>query len=130
MKIFTLSTDKEIIQLVDSFASENKHQSIVYNKSKIPIDIVGYVYEKNPFVIIVDDDYATPNAAVVISTIKKMKENIKIIFITSDVSVELGKKISPLGITYYAIKPLDKYEFDELLSSISKNKLNTTYNQL
>jgi len=130
MKIFTLSTDKEIIRLVDSFASENKHQSIVYNKSKVPIDIVGYVYEKNPFIVIVDDDYATPNAAVVISTIKKMKENVKIIFVTSDASVELGKKISPLGITFYAIKPLDKYEFEDLLGSISKNKLNTTYNQL
>ena len=89
----------------------------------MPIDIVGYVYEKNPFVIIVDDDYVKPNAAVMISTIKKMNENIKVIFITSDSSVELGKQISPLGIAYYAIKPLNKNEFDELLNSISKTKL-------
>jgi len=127
MKIFTLSTDREIIRLVDSFASENQHQSINYNKSKIPIDIVGYVYEKNPFVIIIDDDYVKPNAAVMISTIKKMKENMQIIFVTSDTSVELGKKISPLGITYYTIKPIDKHEFDELLNSISKTKLKPTY---
>lgn len=127
MKIFTLSTDAEIIQLVNSFASDYQHHSIIYNKSQVPIDIVGYVYDKNPFVIIVDDDYVKPNAAVMISTIKKMKEDIKIIFITSDSSVELGKKISPLGIAYYAIKPLDKYEFDELLNSISKNKHKSTY---
>jgi len=127
MKIFTLSTDKEIIRLVDSFASKNQHQSITYNKSKIPIDIVGYVYEKNPFVIIIDDDYVKPNAAVMISTIKKMKENMHIIFVTSDTSVELGKRISPLGITYYTIKPIDKDEFDELLNSILKTKLKPTY---
>ena len=127
MKIFTLSTDKELIQLVDSFASEYQHHSIKYNKSKIPIDIVGYVYEKNPFVIIIDDDYVKPNAAVMITTIKKVKKNMQIIFVTSDTSVELGKKISPLGITYYAIKPIDKDEFDELLDSISKTKLKPTY---
>ena len=51
----------------------------------------------------------------------------QIIFVTSDTSVELGKKISPLGITYYAIKPIDKVEFDELLNSISKTKLKPTY---
>ena len=127
MKIFTLSTDKEIIQLVDLFASEFHHQSITYNKSKIPIDIVGYVYEKSPSIVIIDDDYARPNAAVMISTIKKMKANIQIIFVTSDTSVELGKKISPLGIAYYAMKPIDKEAIDELLNSISKNKLNSTY---
>lgn len=127
MKIFILSTDKEITQLVDSFASEYHHQSIIYNKSKIPIDIVGYVYEKSPYVVIIDDDYIRPNAAILISTIKKMKENIQIIFVTSDTSVELGKKISPLGIAYYAMKPIDKEEFDELLNSILKTKLKPTY---
>lgn len=127
MKIFILSTDKEITQLVDSFASEYHHQSIIYNKSKIPIDIVGYVYEKSPYVVIIDDDYIRPNAAILISTIKKMKKNIQIIFVTSDTSVELGKKISPLGIAYYAMKPIDKEEFDELLNSILKTKLKPTY---
>lgn len=127
MKIFTLSADIKIIRLVDSFASEYHHQSITYINSKIPIDIVGHVYDENPFVIIIDDDYVKPNAAVMISTIKKMKENMQIIFVTSDTSVELGKKISPLGITYYAIKPIDKVEFDELLNSISKTKLKPTY---
>lgn len=127
MKIFILSTDKEITQLVDSFASEYHHQSIIYNKSIIPIDIVGYVYEKSPYVVIIDDDYIRPNAAILISTIKKMKKNIQIIFVTSDTSVELGKKISPLGIAYYAMKPIDKEEFDELLNSILKTKLKPTY---
>jgi DNA-binding response OmpR family regulator len=127
MKILTVSTDKEIIRLIDAYASEHNHQSINYNASKRPIDIVGYIYEKNPFLIIVDDDFVKTDAAVTISTIKKMKENLKVIFITSDSSVQLGKKISPLGIAYYAIKPLNKIELDELLNSLSKTKLNSTY---
>lgn len=127
MKIFTLSVDQELIKLVDNYCKENQQQSILYNKSRRPIDIVGFVYEQNPFVIIIDDDYVKPDAAVMISTIKKIKENIKIIFVTSDSSVQLGKEISPLGIAYYAIKPLDKIEFDELLNSISKKKIHTTY---
>lgn len=127
MKILTLSVDTELIKLIDTYASDHKHQSIKFNTSKRPIDIVGYVYEQNPFLIIVDDDFVKPDAAVTISTIKKMKEKVKVIFITSDSSVQLGKKISPLGIAYYAIKPVNKIELDELLNSLSKSKLKSTY---
>lgn len=122
MKVLTLTVDRELIQLVDAFASEYEHHSFIYNKSRRPIDIVGFTYEKNPSLIIVDDDYVNPDAAVMISTLKKIKKNIEIIFITSNSSIELGKQISPLGITYYAIKPLDKEDFDELLNSVSKKR--------
>ena len=122
MKVLTLTEDKELIQIVSAFACEFEHQSFIYNKSRRPIDIVGFAYEKNPSLIIVDDDYVNPDAAVMISTLKKMKKNIEIIFITSNSSIELGKEISPLGITYYAIKPLDKDDLDELLNSISKKR--------
>ena len=127
MKILTLSTDNELNNLVNGFAEEFEHQSITYGKGKRPIDFVGFACEKNPSVMIVDDDYVKPDGAVLISTLKKVKKNIEIIFITSDSSIELGKKISPLGITYYAIKPIDKQEFYELLNSISENKLKSTY---
>ena len=82
MKILTLSVDTELIRLIDTYASDHKHQSIKFNTSKRPIDIVGYVYEQNPFLIIVDDDFVKPDAAVTISTIKKMKEKVKVIFST------------------------------------------------
>ena len=127
MKILAISADDKLTNLVNSFAIEFGHQTFIYNQSTKPIDIVGYSYEKSPSVIILDDDYVNPNAAVMIATLKKMKKNIEIIFITSDTSVELGKQISPLGITYYAIKPIDKKEFSELLNSISENKLNSIH---
>ena len=127
MKILAISADDEIISLVNSFATEFEPHTFIYNQSTKPIDMVGYAYEKNPSVIILDDDYVNPNAAVMIATLKKMKKNIEIIFITSDTSVELGKQISPLGITYYAIKPIDKKEFSELLNSISENRLKSTH---
>lgn len=127
MKILAISADSKLKDLVKSFAAESEHYSFIYNQGTRPLDIVGFAYEKNPSVILLDDDYVKPNAAVMIATLKKMKKNLKIIFITSDSSVELGKEISPLGIAYYAIKPLDKNEFDEVLNSISKTKSKTTY---
>jgi len=127
MKILTLSTDNELNHLVNGFAEEYEHQSITYGEGKRPIDYVDFVCEKNPSVMIIDDDYVKPDGAVLITTLKKVKKNIEIIFITSDSSIELGKKISPLGITYYAIKPVDKHEFYDLLNSIFENKLKSTY---
>jgi DNA-binding response OmpR family regulator len=127
MKILTLSSDTEINSIIDTFSKEGEHQTIAYGKGKRPIDFVNLVYEKNPSLVIVDDDYVKPDSAVLISTLKKMRKNIKIIFMTSDNSIELGKMIGPLGINYYGIKPIDEKEFDELLHSVSKNKLKSTY---
>jgi len=127
MKILTISADVKLISLVNSFVTKNNQHFAILNQSKNPLDLVGFVYEKNPSVVILDNDYVKPNAADIISTIKKMRNDIEIIFITSDPSVELGKEISPLGIAYYTIKPVDLNEFDELLNSISKNKIKTNY---
>ena len=56
-----------------------------------------------------------------------MKKDLKIVFVTSNPSIELGKEISPLGISYYAIKPFDQKDFTELINSLTKNKQSITY---
>ena len=74
--------------------------------------------------LIIDDDLLTPNTLQVLESIRKVDNNMKIIFVTSDASIELGKKISPLGIFYYAIKPIEESDFTELLESVLKTKSN------
>jgi response regulator of citrate/malate metabolism len=45
------------------------------------------------------------------------------IFVTSDESYELGREISPLGIQYYAIKPVDVNDMRDLIASLTKIKV-------
>ena len=74
--------------------------------------------------LIVDDDFLTPNTVQVLTSIRKLNNNMKIIFVTSDASIELGKKVSPLGVFFYGIKPIEESDFTELLESVLKTKSN------
>jgi len=49
-----------------------------------------------------------------------MKKNMKIIFLTSDNSIEKGREISPLGVLYYGIKPVSQRELLQVLDSSKK----------
>ena len=75
-----------------------------------------------PSVLIVDDDYLKPNSVEILESIRNVNKEMKIIFASSDSSLELGKKVSQLGIYYYAIKPIDESEFKELLDSLLNTK--------
>ena len=123
MKTLLISEDEALTRILKSFQFDENEELLVYDKSSNPLEVVGYIVENSPTIMIIDDDMITPDTFGVISNIKKMKKDLKIIFVTSNTSIELGKEISPLGISYYAIKPLDENDFIELLNSLIKNKL-------
>ena len=52
--------------------------------------------------------------------LKKVNPGLKIIFFTSDSSLELGREISPLGVLYYGLKPISELEIKSLVESINK----------
>ena len=56
--------------------------------------------------------------------------SIKIIFCTSNSSIELGKEVSQLWIQYYEIKPLDEGELQESFNAALQafNKKISTFN--
>jgi len=58
----------------------------------------------------------------VLESIRKVNSKIKIIFITSDSGIELGKAVSQLGIYFYAIKPVEEDEFKTLFDSILQSR--------
>ncbi len=120
MKMLFITVDAKIIEMGHSFSHTNSKHITIYNSNKNPLDIVNFIYESKPSVLLIDDDFINPNSATLIGTLNKVRENLKIIFLTSDSSIELGKEISQLVIQYYAIKPLDEAEFEELLVSILK----------
>lgn len=115
-----ITVDAKIIEMGHSFSHTHSKHITIYNSNKNPLDIVNFIYESKPSVLLIDDDFINPNSATLIGTLNKVRENLKIIFLTSNSSIELGKEISQLVIQYYAIKPLDEAEFEELLVSILK----------
>ena len=127
MKIILITKDEELKRISQEINPDGKESLFIYDKISNPLDIAGYVFEQNPSLLILDDDLIRPDAVNVISNIKKMKRDLKIVFVTSNPSIELGKEISPLGISYYAIKPFDQKDFTELINSLTKNKQSITY---
>jgi len=123
MKILLISND---IVLIEKFRNPDivfENIFTVYDKNNDLLDIMSFVLDNHPSVMIVDDDFLKPNSARIISSIKNALPKISIIFVTSDDSHTLGREISPLGIQYYAIKPVDINDMKDLIASIAKIKV-------
>jgi DNA-binding NarL/FixJ family response regulator len=122
MRILLISEDNLLQTIVKNFGESSDVSTIIYDADSKPIKILSSFLEEQPSVMIVDDDYLAPNSAAVIDSIRKVNNKTRIIFATSDSSIELGKKVSPLGIYYYAIKPIEESEIKELLDSLLDTK--------
>jgi DNA-binding NarL/FixJ family response regulator len=123
-----ISEDKELLNLREKAEIKSDEPIQVFNSSKDPLDAMSTVCELNPSLLIVDDDFLHPNTVHVLEAVRKVNKSIKIIFFTSNTSIDLGKRITPLGISYYAMKPLDENElidsFRAVMSELNKASLN------
>jgi DNA-binding response OmpR family regulator len=122
MRILLISKDRLLQSIVKNFGEYSDSSTTVYNDDPKPIKVLSNFLSRQPSVIIVDDDYLKPNSVEILESIRNVNKKMKIIFASSDSSLELGKKVSQLGIYYYAIKPIDESEFKELLDSLLKPK--------
>ena len=100
MKILLISNDKALQTILDNFGNLPNICKQTISKVSEPFDILTEFYSLNPSVIIVDDDFLKPNTEKIIEAIRKFNKEVIILFITSDTSLELGKKIAPLGLFY------------------------------
>ena len=122
MKTMLVSKDPELIRIITSSEFFSKEKDILMSESKDPLDIMSAVCSKNPTLLIFDDDFLKPESAHILKSIKKVKKNIYVIFITSDSSFDLGKEVSQLGIQFYTHKPLEEKELVDSVRSISRLK--------
>ena len=123
MKILVISKDQNLIDHIketDMFSSEI---ITVYNESNDPLDVMSFAIQSHPSLMIIDDDFLKPVSARIISSIKNVLTKVSTIFVTSDESYELGREISPLGIQYYAVKPVDVNDMKDLIASLIKVKV-------
>ncbi len=123
MKILLISNDAVLIEKFRNPDVVLGNLFTVYDRNNDLLDIMSFVLDNHPSVMIVDDDFLKPNSARIISSIKNALPKISIIFVTSDDSHSLGREISPLGIQFYALKPVDINDMKDLIASLSKIKV-------
>ena len=123
MKILLISKDKDLINICLFSNQPWCEDIIIYNNSFDPLEVLSHSLQINPAILIVDDDFLKPETEHILRSIKNIKKEILTVFVTSDNSMQLGRKISRLGIQLYAIKPLtDKIMIESIQSLIQVKK--------
>jgi two-component SAPR family response regulator len=123
MKILLISGDSNLIDNMFKTEVVPSENMVVFNESNDPLDVMSFIIHNHPSLMIIDDDYLRPVSGRIISSIKNILPKVSTIFITSDESYELGREISPLGLQYYAIKPVDVNDLKDVISSLTKVKI-------
>lgn len=104
---------------MSQFLSGYKETELTFfSESKDPFVIISKTIDLNPALIVIDDDFTSPNTVQILKSIKTINEKIATIFVTSNSSLELGREVTPLGIQFYAIKPLSVTEIFDSIKSI------------
>jgi len=117
-----ISNDIRIRKYVSTIAESLKMQLTMLDSELDSCEILAEICYSKPGILLIDNDSLCFSAEKLISSIKKICKNTNIIFLTSDFSKELGSKILPLGIHYYALKPVSQKELQDVINSIIKKQ--------
>ena len=127
IKILLISVDHNLKSFMEKNYSLPEFQLITFNSSKDPLDLISQVFSVNPSVLIMDDDFLLEMSDHLLRSIKNANPKLSVIFITSNTSLELGRKINSIGVKHYLMKPITENEMQQYLNSIIKEKIKLTY---
>lgn len=120
MKILLITNDCQIIEFIQKNIDGTENEIFINSDILDPLEVHSSVHKIHPSLIIIDDDFLTPNSVRIIRSLKDIDKNFKIIFITSNDGLEVGKAISQIGVYYYALKPIQPYELIQAVQSVIK----------
>jgi DNA-binding NarL/FixJ family response regulator len=123
MRILFASNDIETQNSLKETGIPEANQLTTLDKNNDPVEVVSSIYKLNPSIVILDDDFLNPNSGKIIQSIRELMDDISIVFVTGNDTIELGREISQLGIEYYVIKPYTKEEMEDSLNSLIKHQL-------
>jgi DNA-binding NtrC family response regulator len=78
--------------------------------AKMVSEMIRKVRKGNIQVVLLDDEIEGVKACDLVPLFKKIDDNIQVIFISSEVSLGLVKRLRGAGIFYHAMKPVDLEE--------------------
>jgi len=112
-------SDEYSLKNMNQFLNGYKETELTFfSESKDPFVIISKTIDLNPALIVIDDDFTSPNTVQILKSIKTINKKIATIFVTSNSSLELGREVTPLGVQFYAIKPLSVTEIFDSIKSI------------
>jgi len=120
MKILLITEDSNLISSFSKDVIPSEFKIEIFSCHINLLEIISSIYSDNFSIIIIDDDCMGKNSLQLLKSVRTMKKNMKIIFLTSDNSIEKGREISPLGVLYYGIKPVSQRELLQVLDSSKK----------
>lgn len=127
MKILVISNDHQMINLIQNEIAWQGECQFVFHSETSPIEVLSLVCQARPSVLVFDDDLLRPSSAEILRNIKKLHETVKIVFVTSDSSLDIGRSVSQIGIQYYAVKPIETDEFRDTINAIKVLKEKSKY---
>ena len=127
IKVLLISVDQNLKTFMENNYTLPEFQFITFNSTTDPLDIMSQVFSINPSILILDDDFLHAISVHLLQSIKKANPKMSVIFITSNTSIELGRKINSIGVKYYLMKPISNGEFKEFLNSIIKENTKLIY---
>lgn len=130
MKIFAFTNDGHILNYLSKEDILAEHKVLFSKGNNNPLDVISDFCTIKPSLLIYDDDFSRPNTVQILHSIKKIDKNVSILFLTSDTSIELGREITPAGVHYYGIKPVEEKDFFDALNSIIQMKIKLENNSL
>ena len=121
MNILTISSDQTVLDIIKIIKVNSPFDFTIKFENLDELDVLTNIYSSKPNILIFDDDSFKGRSKKMISNIVKTLKKLSIIFLTSDASVELGKEISPFGISYYGIKPIETKELEDTINSLNNS---------
>ena len=125
--MFIVSDDRKLLQTWESLLAMSFDINQFQAESNDVLDLMSTICSERPSLLIIDDDFVQPNTVHLLKSVRKVNKNLKILFVTSDTSIDLGREISQLGIYYYAYKPIDITEFVDSVSALLRSHEETRY---
>ena len=127
MRILIISNEYTKENLFQQINGYKDAELIFLSEKSDPFGIISKTIDLNPSLVVIDDDFTAPNTVQILKSIKTINKNMAVIFVTSNNSLELGREVTPLGIQFYAIKPLSKTEIFDSIKSIINLKKKMSY---
>lgn len=126
MKILAVSDDNAVYDELASIKEKKAIQLNFYEDKKDCLKLFAFLCTKLNGTVIIDHDFLKTRTIPIIRNLKQLNENLKIIFITSDNSVALGKSVISFGFLSYLIKPIPSGALVELLLSLNEKQTQFT----
>jgi response regulator of citrate/malate metabolism len=121
MKIVLVSNDNDVINTLDKIDIVKNSQVLNISSPSDSCEILSEIVANNPSLIIFDNDFIENDTVKILKSLRKIDSKVSIILVTSELSIELGRELSQIGIHFKALKPISKLSIEESIQSLQKS---------